>query len=380
MLRYEHISIRRTKRRAGIVLIAVTLPFALVGACNRQPEGDRSSPAAAQPESREAAGQVRVYVSDETGGNVVVVDPESGEVIDRLPVGKRPRGLRLSRDGAQLLVALSGSPIAGPGVDESTLPPPDRSADGVGIIDLASRKLVRTLDTGPDPEAFDISPDGRTLYVSNEDQAQMSVVDLASGTIKKRVEVGEEPEGVTVRPDGRVVYVTCEGDNSVVAVDTGTLEVISRIKAGPRPRAIAFTDDGATAFVSLENGAAVAVIDASKHTLSSIIAIPQTPGAPMVPRPMGVELSPDRRQLLVSLGRAKSVAIIDVPSRTFVRSIEDVGTRPWGIGVSPDGRTVYTANGPSGDVSVVDIAAGTIDRRIPVGGSPWGIVVATAPR
>ena len=58
-------------------------------------------------------------------------DPEAGTVVERIAVGKRPRGIRLSRDGKQLLVALSGSPIAGPGVDESKLPPPDRAADGV---------------------------------------------------------------------------------------------------------------------------------------------------------------------------------------------------------------------------------------------------------
>ena len=371
ILRYQLPSIARARRPFGIIVTIGSLAIALLGACNRPPSDDRPAAVAADP-------AVRVFVSDETGGNVVIVDPESGQVIDRLPVGKRPRGVRLSRDGSQLLVALSGSPIAGPGVDESTLPPPDRSADGVGVIDLASRKLVRTINTGQDPEAFDISPDGRTLYVSNEDAAEMSVVDLATGAIRKRVPVGGEPEGVTVRPDGRVVYVTCEADNEVVAVDTATLEIAGRVKAGPRPRAIVFTDDGATAFVSLETGAAIAVIDGTTHRLSGTIAIPSTAGTPTAPRPMGVELSPDRRQLIVSLGRAMSVGVIDVASRTFVRSIENVGTRPWGIGVSPDGRKAYTANGPSGDVSVVDIAAGTIDRRIAVGGSPWGIAVAAS--
>ena len=47
-----------------------------------------------------------------------------------------------------------------------------------------------------------------------------------------------------------------------------------------------------------------------------------------------------------------------------------------GIGVSPDGRKVYTANGPSDDVSVTDVATGTVDRRIAVGGRPWGLVVS----
>ena len=92
-----------------------------------------------------------------------------------------------------------------------------------------SRSVVRTLPSGQDPEAFDLSLDGRTLYVSNEETAEMSVVDLRAGRSSARVKIGEEPEGVTTRPDGRAVYVTCEGDNTVCAVDTASYAVLARI-------------------------------------------------------------------------------------------------------------------------------------------------------
>jgi YVTN family beta-propeller protein len=92
---------------------------------------------------------------------------------------------------------------------------------------------------------------------------------------------------------------------------------------------------------------------------------------------MGLALSPDGRHIFASLGRAKSVAIVDVAKRALVRTIEDVGTRPWGIGVSADGRKLFTANGPSGDVSIVDVESGKTEKRVAVGGSPWGIAVGT---
>ena len=44
--------------------------------------------------------------------------------------------------------------------------------------------------------------------------------------------------------------------------------------------------------------------------------------------------------------------------------------------VSPDGKKLFTANGPSNDVSVVDAATGTVEKRIKVGGLPWGLVIA----
>ena len=360
------------KRPVFCVLLAAV---ALLAACSRSspPQDTQAQKPAAAP-----APGPRVYVSDETGSAIVVVDPAGGSVVQRIAVGKRPRGIHLSRDGTQLFVALSGSPIAGPGVDESKLPPPDRTADGIGVVDLASGTLVRKYQSGQDPESFAISNDGRKLFVSNEETAELSVLDLESGAIVQRVKVGEEPEGVTIRPDGRVVYVTCEANNEVVAVDTTTYKVLARIETGPRPRAIAFDRDGSTAFVSSENGAAVTVFDPATHKVTGTIEIPRTEGTPTPPRPMGLVLSPDGARIFVSLGRAKSIAVVDVATRALLRTIEDVGTRPWGIGVSQDGLTLYTANGPSGDVSVVDIESGKTERRLQTGGSPWGIAVAAA--
>ena len=234
-------------------MCAAALSSLLVAGCNSSSPAPQNAPAAtpvpAQPPGNPSG--PRIYVSDETGRDVVVLDPDSGREVGRIEVGKRPRGLRLTRDGKQLMIALSGSPIGGPGVDESKLPPADRAADGIGVVDVATGKLVRKFNSGQDPESFDISPDGKFLYVSNEDAAEMSVVDLSSGTISARVKVGEEPEGVTVRPDGRVVYVSCEADNEIVAVDTATLKVVARVKTEPRPRSIVFVPDSTVAFVGL---------------------------------------------------------------------------------------------------------------------------------
>ena len=107
-------------------------------------------------------------MSDEPGGRVVIIDPVTGRVVGSLAVGKRPRGIRVLGDGQHLLVALSGSPVAGPGVDESKLPPGDRKADGIGLVDLRALKVSRVLRSGTDPEAFALSPDEKILYVSNE--------------------------------------------------------------------------------------------------------------------------------------------------------------------------------------------------------------------
>jgi YVTN family beta-propeller protein len=98
------------------------------------------------------------------------------------------------------------------------------------------------------------------------------------------------------------------------------------------------------------------------------------PGA----RPMGAILSPDGKTLFVSNGRGKSVSIIDIATTKVTATIDDVGVRPWGIAVSADGSKLYTANGPSNDLSVIDVAKRAVLKRIPVGGSPWGITIRRA--
>ena len=361
---------RRLHRRVrpAFALAAVALTAALSGACGRD------TPTAVAP----AAAQ-HVYVSNETSGTVAIIDAASGTLLADLPIGKRPRGVRVSRDGTRLYVALSGSPIAPPGVDESTLPPADRSADGIAVVDIATRKVVRTIHSGQDPETFDISPDGTRLYVSNEETAEMSVVDLQAGAVTQRVKVGDEPEGVTVSPDGKVVYVTCEDDHTVVAVDTTSFAILGRVMVGQRPRSIAVTPDGATLFVTDENSASISVLNAARRTLADTIRLPKADAAPTPPRPMGAVLSPDGTRLFVSNGRAGSVSVIDVATRRLVRTLNEVGQRPWGIGINRAGTKLFTANGPAGDVSIVDVATGAVERRIRLGGSPWGIAVAAAP-
>jgi YVTN family beta-propeller protein len=53
-----------------------------------------------------------------------------------------------------------------------------------------------------------------------------------------------------------------------------------------------------------------------------------------------------------------------------------VGARPWGIALSHDGKRLYTANGSSNDVSIVDTATLQVLEKVPVGKSPWGVVLA----
>jgi YVTN family beta-propeller protein len=315
-----------------------------------------------------------VYVSNEDGGDVAVVEPITSNVVARIPVGKRPRGIKVSADGKLLYVALSGSPRPRPRGDTTQLPPADRSADGIAVVDLAQRKLIRTLAGGQAPVSFDFSIDGKTLYIANEETAEVSVLDLGSGVLRAKVPVGNDPEGVTVRPDGKLVYVTSRGSADLNVIDTATFAVVTKIPTGTRSHAIVFTKDGLEAFATSEFDS-VTVLDVQKSTPSGTILF--DPGDRTSPdaHPMGAVLSPDGNELYVSCGGGGSVAVVHVPTLKQTHLFERVGDRPRGIGVSRDGRRLYTANGPSDDLSIVDATTGRVEARVRVGRSPWGVAV-----
>lgn len=323
----------------------------------------------AKQEAPKAAGY-RIYVTNERSGDLSIIDSATHEVVATVPLGKRPRGIHASPDGKFIYVALSGSPIAGPGVDESTLPPADKAADGIGVYDVAQGKLVKMIKSGSDPEEFAISADGKVLFVSNEDVAGISVLDLATEKIVATLPTGEEPEGVELSPDGKFVYATSEDAGTIYKIDTATRTVLNSLKVGRRPRTIAWTPDGKRVWVNAENDGTVVLVDVEKNAIIETILL----GEPGVVKPMAVLLSKDATKLYVSTGRGKKLFVLDTATRKVETSFE-VGQRPWGIALSPDGKTLYSANGPSNDLSVVDLVSKTVTKKVKLTGSPWGAIV-----
>jgi len=315
-----------------------------------------------------------VYVTNEDAGTISVVSTATRKVIGEIAVGTRPRGVEVSRDGALVYVALSGSPKCPPTMadEECAKLGADKSKDGIAVIDARQRTVLRILPGGSDPEEFDVDAVGGRLFVSNEDAGELSIVDLATGRVLRTVDVGDEPEGVRLRPDRATVYVTSESDHAVTVVDGASGAVLDSISVGWRPRDSIFSADGSRAYVSSEHGGSVAVVDVATGEVRETIALPA--GS----LPMGLALSPEGERLYVANGRARTVSVIDLKTSEVVAQVR-VGARPWGIGLTSDGKFLYTANGSSNDVSVIDTASLNVVATIRVGATPWGIAIGPAP-
>jgi YVTN family beta-propeller protein len=323
-----------------------------------------------RPNSEKTEPGFRIYITNESSGDMSIIDGTTHEVLRTVPLGKRPRGIHASPDGKTIYVALSGSPIGGPGVDESKLPPPDKSADGIGVFDIAQNKVTRMIESGSDPENFDLSIDGRLIFVSNEDDSKASIVDVATSKVTKSFSMGGEPEGVKTTPDGKFVYITSEDTGTISVLDVAQQKMVKTFKVGRRPRNVEFLPDGSRAYVNAENDGSVLVVDTTKFEVVKTITL----GERGVIKPMGLALSNDGKTLYVSSGRGHKVFEIDTASDTIRTSFE-VGERPWGLGLSPDGKYLYTANGPTNDVSVVELSTKQVVKKVKVGRGSWGVLV-----
>ncbi|HTR00207.1 MAG TPA: beta-propeller fold lactonase family protein [Candidatus Acidoferrum sp.] len=330
-----------------------------------------------------AAEPYQIWVSNERSGDVTIINSDLS-VVGTIPVGKRPRGIHASADGKNVYVALSGTPIGeAPQLDAAGNPilkkgkkdddddddaGSDKSADGIGVIDVAQRKTVKKISVGSDPEEFALSHDGAMIYVSNEDVKTMSAVNIASGKVEHIVRVSQEPEGVAVTPDGNQIYVTCEAGGDIFIIDAHSYKTLASFKVPVRPRSVDFLSNAPVAFIPSESVGLLNVVDTEHFKVLRAITLPT--GS----RPMRVRVATDNSKVYVSDGRAGTITVIDARNDAILGSVA-VGKRPWGVVLSPDGKYLFTANGPSNDVSVVDTATAKEVTRIKAGNSPWGLTI-----
>lgn len=309
----------------------------------------------------------RLFVTNEGSGDIAVVDPSLRRTVARVPLGKRPRGIVASPNGESLYIALSGSPIGGPGVDESALPPADKNADGIAVFDIRTAKVIRVLRGVSDPEQLAIAPDGTRLYVASEDTGKLVVIDVRTGSVVAALDVGGEPEGVATSSDGRFVLATSEENNSIAVIDSRSSNVLGRIKVGQRPRNAAFLQGNKHAVVPGETDASVSLVDVEARQVLAKVTLDGE-----LVRPMGVRVT-NANQILVTTGRGGELVKLESNSLKILGRAKIAG-RPWGLAISPDNKFAYTANGPANTLAMVDTRSMAVVATITVGDRPWGVV------
>jgi len=146
--------------------------------------------------------------------------PDWDQTVIRVGIGSE--GFDVSPDGKEIWVA--------------------NAQDGtISIIDAATKKVSETLNANvAGANRLKFTPDGHMVFVSSLHSGGVAVIDAASHKEIKRINVGHGAAGIQMQPDGTRVFVACSPDNYVVVIDLKSLEITNRIDVGLEPDGLAW--------------------------------------------------------------------------------------------------------------------------------------------
>lgn len=137
-------------------------------------------------------------------------------------VGNGSEGFDVSPDGKQIWVA--------------------NAQDGtISIIDATEKKVIGTLTANArGANRLKFTPDGKLVFVSTLFNGDLIILDAATRKEVKRIKVGHGAAGILMQPDGGRAFVACTPDNYVAVLDLKSLEVIGHFDAGQEPDGLAW--------------------------------------------------------------------------------------------------------------------------------------------
>ncbi len=283
----------------------------------------------------------------------------------------------------------------------------------VALVDVASRTLLGVIDVNPErtigagpgrpnyAQDTDLSPDGRTLYVSRGYLGDVAAFDLASGRLlwQRSLDTGRA-DHMTITPDGRSLFVSAMLDNRVYKIATATGEIAGHLVTGEYPHDVKVSKDGKQLYNTS--------LGALRSLPRSATAAPltETPGFPFQLTIADVEtlrvrdriqlekafrpwqFSPNEKSIYAQRSNEHGVVAYDVTSRTIIRRL-DLPVKPgvtvadWdfeaphhGLALTENGGTLCLAGRASDYAALVRAQDMTLIATIPVGDAPGWAEVA----
>jgi YVTN family beta-propeller protein len=229
--------------------------------------------------------------------------------------------------------------------------------------------VVGTIRVGDEPEGVAVSPDGRTVYVANQNSRILSVVDAATRRVTP-VRLRNTPRFVTTSRDGSLVFVSMyEKDMSgsgLAVVDAARRKVVRYLSTGVQPFTLAVGPDDRV-WVPIHSRGRLEIFSAGGHHMDARVTVPANPHA--------VAFSAGLRRAYTANHESNAVAVIDMRTDRLVKSVP-VSKSPHSVAVSPDGRTVLVAGYEADTADLIDAA--TLRRTGPfrVGDMPQSVAFA----
>ncbi|MGY1988939.1 YVTN family beta-propeller repeat protein [Mycolicibacterium fortuitum] len=323
--------------------------LAAAGCSGSQTETAGQSP----PESAAATGSV--WVADETGNSLTVLDTATNTVATTLTGIQGPHNVQISRDAARAYATSAGT-------------------DTVVAIDTGTYEVTATAQTGPHPAHVIEAPNGK-VYVANSGDGTVSVFQSQGLQPLGRIEVGGMPHGLRAAADGSRIVVANHSTGALDVIDAQTDRLQFSVPVGNEPAQVAVSADGRYAYTGITQPATVVKVDLNSRKVVGTTAV----SAP----PVQVYLTPDDAMVISAdqgtpEAPGHAASLIDTATMA-VRATVPTGAGPHGVVIDPSGRLAWVTDSYDNSVSIIDLAGQSVSATIPVGEGPNGISYSPRP-
>lgn len=296
----------------------------------------------------------RLLVLDKEDAAMVVIDPESGSILGRVPTGDQPHELVASTDGKYAFASNYGSGVA--------------AGRTISMIDLAARKEVRRIDVSPLSRPHGLDFAGGKLYFTAEGSKAIARYDPATDKIDWRFDTGQQTTHmVIVSRDLKTIFTSNIGSDTVSKIQQGpdATWVQTTVAVGKGPEGIDLAPNGRDVWSAASRGGSISIIDAAAGTVTQTIDIGTK-------RSNRIKVTPDGQFALVSDLDAGELVVVDAASRKVARRIA-LGKQPEGVLIAPDGSRAFVAVNGDNKIAVVDLKTWQVIKTLSPGTGPDGM-------
>jgi YVTN family beta-propeller protein len=324
--------------------------------------------------------KLRIIQTNSAGDNIHIINPATNKVVGEVKGIEAPHGVVAAPDGGRIYVS-------------------EQAGNTVTVLDGKTLQVAKRVPLSGNPNLIDITPDGRWLYVAialtwndlsefpqikANASGGIDVIDTASLQNVKTIPLKGGIHDLNVTPDGKYVVAGASRGakppaNAMYVIDARTNEIAWTLPMSPSPSPMAITKnpDGSTDKIYAQLGGfnGFAVVDFATRVRTNQIKLPDV--APNKQNPFGppagshgIAVTSDQKTLLVNSRLNNALYAYALPDLTLLGGVTLSGKGAGWLAITPDDRIAYVANEHTNDVSVIDIKSLKEIALIPVGFAP----------
>ena len=331
------------------------------------------------------ASAARLYVSNQAGTTIEVIDPATNKVVDVIKNIELPETARTSPDGSRVYITNWGDEV-------------------LFVVDRKTGKHIKEVPLSGHANDLAVSKDGKRVFVSirqigglRKSPGALDIIDTTSLEKVKSIPTTNGLHDITLTRDGKYAVADSPEGHFVIVFDLQSEQPAwqTHFDREALPFAIEGGPDGSgrRIFVNLSGFHGFAVIDFATHEEVARIASPDEPDAfpvrPGANPSHGIGVAPDNKTLWVTSRPANSVFVYSLPELKLVGRVllpelklpghSPLGAMPHWVDFTPDSKTAYVSSAAVKLVSAIDVKTLKEVARIPVGEEPLRIYMAALP-